>query len=105
MRLKEVAEIIGFDHGGEITRHEQLSSLPSLRAALRYEALYRAPIAKLFPGPFEEAKREVEGRLAAIIEQCKQSTATGKEGAAIARKMVWAWERENQNQGNLFDIA
>lgn len=105
MRLKEVAQIIGYDHGGEISRHERLASHPTLRAALRYEALYRAPIAKLFPGPFEEAKREVEGRLAALIETCKQSTATGREGATIARKIVWAWERENQDQGTLFDLV
>lgn len=105
LKLKEVARIIGYEHGGEISRHERLSSLPSLRAALRYEALYRVPIRKLFPDLFEEIKREVEEGLTALIEECSQSTARGREGAMIARKMEWAWERANRDQGSLFDLA
>jgi len=104
MKLDEVARIVGYGHGGEISRHERLNALPSLRAALRYQVLYRVPIGKLFPGLLEEIKQEVEDRLAALIDECHRSTATGRAGAMIARKLVWAWERANQDQSSLFDL-
>jgi len=102
LTLKEVAHLLGYEHGGEISRHEQLSSFPPFIIALRYEVLYRAPISILFPGLFEEARKEVEDRLTTLIECCKQSTARGREGAMIARKLEWAWERENQERASLF---
>ena len=104
MNLREAARIIGHEHGGEISRHERLSSLPSLRVALRYEALYRVPIKNLFPGLFEEEKKEVEDRLAALLEECQNSTAKGRIGAMIARKLEWAWERTHGGQVSLFDL-
>ena len=102
LTLKEVAHLLGYTHGGEISRHERLSSLPPFKIALQYEALYRAPISILFPGLFEEAKKEVEGKLAALIERCNQSTARGREGSMIARKLEWVWERENEEHASLF---
>lgn len=105
MSLKEVARVLGYGHSGEISRHERLSSLPSLRTALRYEALYRVPIKKLFPGLFEEEMKQVEERLAALFEECHESTAGGRVGAMIARKLEWAWERTHgTTQKPLFDL-
>lgn len=102
MNLNEVAKILGYRHGGEISRHERMKDLPSLRIALRYEALFRVSLSTLFPGPFEEAKQEVERRLAELLEQCKQSSARGRTGAMIARKIEWGWERENHKDLSLF---
>ena len=102
LTLKEVANLLGYSHGGEISRHERLSSFPPFKIALRYEALYRTPVSVLFPGLFEEAKKEVEGKLATLVECCNQSTARGREGSMIARKLEWAWERENQERTGLF---
>lgn len=103
MNLNEVARILGYLHGGEISRHERKKVLPSLHIALRYEALYRAPISTLFPAQFEEAKQEIEQRLASLIDDCKQSTARGRAAAMIARKIEWAWERENRDNLSLFN--
>lgn len=104
LSLKEAAHILGYEHGGELSRHERLASVPSLRAALRYEVLYRAPISKLFSGLFEEEQKEVEERLSALLEECNRSTARGRKGAMIARKLEWAWERSNEDQSSLFDL-
>lgn len=104
LKLEEIAHIIGYGHGGEISRHERLRSLPSLRAALGYAALYRAPVQKLFPALFEEIRKEVEDRLATLIEECSQSASKGRIAAMIARKMEWSWERANQDQASLFDL-
>lgn len=102
LKLDEVAHLLGYGHAGEISRHEHLTSAPPFRVALQYEALYRMPLSTLFPGAFEEAKHEVEDRLKALIEQLKESTATGREAALIARKIEWAWERENLETSGLF---
>ena len=104
MSLTEAARILGYGHSGEISRHERQASTPSLRAALRYEALYRVPIRKLFPALFEEEKKAVEERLSTLFEECRQSTAKGRIGAMIARKLEWAWERANEDQSLLFDL-
>lgn len=104
LKLDEIAHIVGYGHGGEVSRHEHQTAVPSLRAALGYEALYCVPIQKLFPGLFEEIKKDVEDRLAVLIEECSQSSPKGRIAAMIARKMEWAWERTNQNQASLFDL-
>lgn len=104
MNLKEASCVLGYGHAGEISRHERLSSLPSLRTALRYEALYRVPIQKLFPQLFDEESEYVQEHLAAFLEECRNSSAKGRVGAMIARKLKWAWERSNQGQGSLFEL-
>src|SRR6185437_10294590 len=98
----EVAQILGYDHAGEISRHEHLTSAPPFRTALLYEALYKTPISVLFPAAFEQAKEEVETRLKSILDVLKESAATGREAAQIARKLEWAWERENIDACCLF---
>lgn len=102
LKLNEVAHILGYDHPGEISRHEHFTSAPPFRAALQYEALYKTPISILFPEAFEMAKLEVESRLRSLLEVLKQSTAKGREAALIARKLEWAWERENMDSCCLF---
>jgi transcriptional regulator with XRE-family HTH domain len=104
MSLKEIARILGYLHSGEISRHERLTSVPSLRAALRYEALYQVPIRKLFPALFEEEQKQVEEHLSILFDECYRSTARGRIGAMIARKLEWAWERANEDQSSLFDF-
>jgi transcriptional regulator with XRE-family HTH domain len=102
LKLEEVAQILGYSHSGEVSRHEHLTSVPPFRAALQYEALYKMPISELFPAAFEQEKRAVEERLNGLLEALKESTATGREAALIARKFEWAWERENMQTGCLF---
>jgi transcriptional regulator with XRE-family HTH domain len=102
LKLNEVARVLGYDHPGEISRHEHLTSAPPFRAALQYEALYKTPVSILFPDAFEKAKEEVEARLKSLLEVLKQSTASGREASRIARKLEWAWERENVDSCCLF---
>ena len=102
LRLEEVAEILGYGHPGEVSRHERLISAPPLKVALQYEALYRTPISVLFPDAFDEAKQRIDQRLTAILDRLKESSATGRAATLIARKFEWAWERENSVTGCLF---
>jgi hypothetical protein len=70
--------------------------------ALAYEALYRVPVAQIFPGVYESRKQEVEARLAKLVEALHQCTAKGRAGTMIARKLEWMWERVNQERASLF---
>jgi transcriptional regulator with XRE-family HTH domain len=99
---KEVATLLGYLHEGEISRHERLLSVPPFHVALAYEALYRVPVAEIFPGAYESRKQEVEVRLEKLMEDLHRRTAKGREGTMIARKLEWAWERENQEHASLF---
>jgi transcriptional regulator with XRE-family HTH domain len=100
---KEVANILGYLHEGEISRHERLLSIPPFHVALAYEALYRVPVAEIFPGTYESRKQEIEAKLARLVEALHERTARGREGAMIARKLEWVWERENQEHASLFN--
>jgi len=102
LKLGEAAHILGYDHAGEVSRHEHLTSAPHFRMALRYEALYKTPISQLFPAAFEEEKAFIETRLKNFLDVLKESSATGPEAALIARKLVWAWERDNKETCCLF---
>jgi transcriptional regulator with XRE-family HTH domain len=99
---KEVASLLGYKHEGEISRHERLLSAPPFHVALAYEALYRVPVAQIFPGIYESRKEEVETRLAKLVGVLHQCTASGREAAMIARKLEWVWERVNQDHASLF---
>jgi transcriptional regulator with XRE-family HTH domain len=100
---KEVARLLGYKHEGEISRHERLLSTPPFHVALAYEALYRVPVAQIFPGIYESRKQEVEGCLEKLAEALHQCTAKGREGAMIARKLEWMWERVNKEHASLFN--
>lgn len=93
---RDVAQILGYLHEGEVSRHEQFSSAPPLRIALGYEALFKVSVSELFPHEFNAVKQEVEQRLKRLAESLQNSTARGREATLIARKIEWMWERDNQ---------
>jgi hypothetical protein len=97
-----VASLLGYKHEGEVSRHERLLSAPPFHIALAYEALYRVPVAQIFPGIFESRKQEVEAKLATMVDALHQCTASGREASMIARKLEWVWERVNQDHASLF---
>jgi transcriptional regulator with XRE-family HTH domain len=99
---KEIATLLGYLNEGEISRHERLCSAPPFRVALGYEAVFRVPISVLFREAFESTKRDVEARLGKLTDVLRQSTATGRQAALIARKLEWMWERKNQARAALF---
>ena len=56
---KETAFVLGLKSAGRISRYENFSRLPNLKTALAYEAIFRAPVRKLFAGVFELVEKEV----------------------------------------------
>jgi DNA-binding XRE family transcriptional regulator len=90
---RELAEIAGSLTGIQVARHERSNMLPSLIAALSYQAIFRIPITELFPGLHETIAQGIEERLSAIEHSLENSSARGHKANIIATKLVWLNER------------
>jgi transcriptional regulator with XRE-family HTH domain len=91
---RELAEITGLLTKTQVGRHERSNQLPSLIAALSYQAIYRIPITELFPGLYETIAQSIEGRLSALEHTLEKSSARGSKANIIATKLVWLNERK-----------
>lgn len=97
---KELGTLLGYPDEGPVSRHERRRSIPPLRIALGYQALFHIPVAELFPSAYEAMQESIEIRLKKMRCDLEQSNAKGKQAARIARKLVWMWERESQEQAS-----
>jgi transcriptional regulator with XRE-family HTH domain len=92
---RELAEIVGLFNDAQVGRHERSDALPSLLAALSYQAIYKIPISELFPGLYETIAQRVEERLEAIENVLHDSSAKGWRARITARKIEWLNERRD----------
>jgi DNA-binding XRE family transcriptional regulator len=90
---RELAKLIGYLSHSQVSSHERAETLPSLLIALGYQAVFRVPVAELFPGIYETVNMGIEERLAAIESDLQQSTIKGRRAQAIARRLEWFYER------------
>ena len=98
---RELGSLLGYPDKGQISRHERLATMPSLLTALSYQAIFRVPIAELFPGVYEAVKQAVEERLAKMEAEWHESAVEGPDADLIARKLEWCWERQNLDHPDL----
>ena len=91
---RELAEIAGLLTKTQVARHERSDLLPSLIAALSYQAIFRIPITELFPGLYETIAQGIEERLSALEQTLSNSSARGSKANIIATKLVWLTERK-----------
>jgi len=92
---RELASILGFLSEIQVSRHERSVTIPGLLIALGYEAIFRAPIAEIFPGLYRAVETSIEERLATMENELQQSNVKGRKAASVARKLEWFWERRN----------
>lgn len=95
MSQRELAELIGIVEHHQVSNHERSASVPSLLAALSYEAVFGVPAAQLFPGIYETIRANVRERLAEWEEKLKNTTFKGRPAQAIAQKLEWIHRRGN----------
>jgi hypothetical protein len=74
--------------------------VPDLLTAFGYEAIFRVPISKLFPGLYQTVEVGIEERLAKMEDELHQSTAKGRDATPIARKLEFFGERKNTDSNN-----
>ena len=80
---EEIAFLIGSEDATKVSHFESLRKVPTLEAALAYEAIFGVPVRELFGGVFEKVNQDV-------ICQAKLLTLTLQENAAdpaTARKL------------------
>jgi transcriptional regulator with XRE-family HTH domain len=56
---KQVASLLGHRDTSMISHYERGRALPPLGVALGLEIIYRVPVAFLFPGMYDELKRNI----------------------------------------------
>lgn len=98
---ERLGKLLGYPDEGPVSRHERLRSVPPLRIALGYQAIFQIPVSELFPGVYERIKQDVEARLAELERTLQQSNARGRDATRIARTLEWFWERQNREQTQL----
>lgn len=96
MNQRELAELVGFIAQHQISVHERFQAFPSIETALSYQAVFRIPVAELFPGLYEPILTNIEIRLSEMEKRLLESTAKGRSAEVIARKLEWLWARKNQ---------
>jgi transcriptional regulator with XRE-family HTH domain len=92
---RELAEIVGLLTETQVGRHERLHTIPSLMAALSYQAVFRVSVAELFPGIYETVAQGIEERLLAIESTLQDSSARARGAHITARKLEWLNERKD----------
>ena len=95
MSQRELAKLIGIVEHHQVSNHERSSAVPSLFAALSYEAVFAVPVAQLFPGIYETIRANVEERLAGWEEKLQDTTPKGRPAQAVAQKLEWICRRRN----------
>jgi len=93
---RELAQIVGFFTGVQVSKHERSVVIPALLIAVGYEVIFRVSIAELFPGLYQSVEGRIAEYLANMEEELQQSTAKGRRAALTARKLEWLWERRDK---------
>lgn len=92
---EEVASIIGWTSGASLGPYEWGKYRPSLRTALAFEALFRVPLAELFPEIHSATREETELEIAKLERQLQQMNVGGHAAVVIAKKLVWLTRRKS----------
>jgi transcriptional regulator with XRE-family HTH domain len=96
----ELAHTLGIVSQYQVSRHERSLSAPTLHAALGYEALFRKPVAEIFPGFYETISAGIEDRILAMTKILQDSSVKGRQAEPIARKLEFICERLSPESSN-----
>jgi DNA-binding XRE family transcriptional regulator len=92
---RELAELIGLFNGTQVGRHERSEALPTLLAAMSYEALFQIQIAELFPELHETIVQRIDHQLITLESKLHDSTVRDRTAYITARKLEWLNGRNN----------
>jgi transcriptional regulator with XRE-family HTH domain len=95
---REVAFLLGWKCGEQVSRYEKRHHLPSLRIALACAAVLNIPVTELFAGANDVIDREIQPRLATLRADLEKKGRQGKEGRLTTRKLAWI----SQHHGRAF---
>lgn len=93
--LRELGDLIGRG-AGQVSRHEQGRSVPSLATAIAYELIFHVPVSVIFAGMHEAIKQDIEEKLRRLEEALGNRDTLGRDANLVAQKLVWLNERKNR---------
>lgn len=67
----DVAFLLGYKSGAQVSRYERGARKPTLENALTFEAILSVPVRELFAGRYEKVARAVSRRAAKLVERLK----------------------------------
>lgn len=92
---RELAQLLGFDTGVPVFRHECSRTYPDLWKAVAYEIIFGVPISSQFPSLYRSVEPVIEKRILELKAHLEALPAKGTTAARNARKLEFFWEREN----------
>jgi len=93
---RDVAFLLGWKQGKQLSRYEKQRVIPSLQVALACAAIFRVPLRKLFPGVSDPIAREISSRSAALMAELRKKNVKGKDARRTARKLSWLAENHGR---------
>ena len=96
MSQRELAQLMGYDHQGQISRHERSQTIPPLSNALGYEVVFRVPLSAIFAGLHGTVAKAIEANLATFEESLRRRSHDNPRAKGVAQKLQWLAERRNQ---------
>lgn len=64
---RDVAGLLGGGNGSKVSGYEHFTRTPSLRTALKLQAIFDRPVAELFEGMFNEAETTVTNHAGRLL--------------------------------------
>ena len=86
---REVAFLLGWKNSAQLSRYEKRHTLPPLRTALAYEAIFKIPVAELFAGIRNSVDQDVLSRIDKLAAGLHEKEAKGRQRLLTARKLSW----------------
>lgn len=93
---REVAFLVGWKSGEQLSRYENRRRLPTFRDALACETVFNVPIGELYPGVREAIAKETNARLEVFRAELEKMDGKGKRGRLAAKKLSWLRGRQGR---------
>ena len=93
---REVAYLLGWKNGAQLSRYEKRHTLPPLRTALAYEAIFKIPVAGLFAGVRNSVGRDVVTRVDELVAGLQEKNEKGRPRRLTTRKLCWLSETHSR---------
>ena len=97
---REVAFLLGCENEALVSRYEKRRRLPPLRTTLACEAIFGAPVAALFAGLSEAARKEIAKRLLLLKARLEANPGKGSDARLTAHKLRWLADRQGITSEN-----
>ena len=86
---REVAFLLGWKNGAQLSRYEKRHTLPPLRTALAYQAIFKIPVAELFAGIRDSVDQDISTRVDELVAGLQEKNEKGRPRRLTTRKLDW----------------